>query len=129
MREDMGYAFFILRDADDALLGGITLSNVRRGVCQAASVGYWLGAPFTGQGFMTEAVGVLADYSFRELRLHRIEAACLPSNAASIAVLQRNGFQREGLAREYLKINGVWQDHVLFALLRGDLAGPKGRGA
>lgn len=120
LREDLGYAFFLFRDLDDRLLGGITLSNVRRGVTQAAAVGYWIGKPFARRGLMTKAVSGVVRFAFEELKLHRLEAACMPSNAASIRVLEKNGFQREGLARRYLKINGVWQDHLLYATLADD---------
>ncbi len=120
LREDLGYAFFLFRDLDDRLFGGITLSNVRRGVTQAAAVGYWIGKPFAGRGLMTKAVSGVVRFAFEELKLHRLEAACMPSNAASIRVLEKNGFQREGLARRYLKINGVWQDHLLYATLADD---------
>jgi ribosomal-protein-alanine N-acetyltransferase len=118
--EDLGYAFFLFADADHALLGGLTLSNVRRGVTQAATLGYWIGAPYAGGGLMTEAVRIVRPFVFEELRLHRLEAACLPSNVASARVLERNGFQREGLARRYLKIDGAWRDHVLFALIEDE---------
>jgi [ribosomal protein S5]-alanine N-acetyltransferase len=120
LREDLGYAFFIFAAGGDELLGGLTLSNVRRGITQAAAVGYWLGLPYIGRGYMTETVGAIIPFAFDELKLHRLEAACLPHNHASIRVLERNGFQREGLARRYLKIDGVWQDHLLFALLSDD---------
>ena len=119
-REDLGYAFFIFEEDTGALMGALTLSNVRRGVTQACALGYWLGEPYIGQGNMRNAVAPAGDYAFSDLRLHRIEAACLPSNAASIAVLRRNGFMEEGLARRYLKINGAWCDHLLFALLVDD---------
>lgn len=122
-REDLGYAFFIFRNGDDSLLGGLTLSNVRRGVSQSASLGYWLGLPYVRRGHMTEAVRALTTHGFDDLRLHRIEAACLPTNAASMRVLERSGFTREGLARRYLKINNAWQDHVLFAKLAEDAGG------
>ncbi|MEL6374100.1 MAG: GNAT family protein [Pseudomonadota bacterium] len=120
MRDDRGYAFFIFRQSDSALLGGVTLSNVRRGVTQCGSLGYWIGAPYAGRGFMTHALRTLLLFVFDELRLHRVEAACLPENAASIRVLEKAGFAREGVARRYLKINGEWRDHVLFALLEDD---------
>jgi ribosomal-protein-alanine N-acetyltransferase len=117
-REDLGYAFLLLEDRTDRLLGGLTLSNVRRGVAQAASLGYWLGTPYTRQGRMTAAVAAAARYAFEELKLNRIEAASMPQNTASIKVLERNGFEQEGYARRYLKINGEWQDHLLFARVR-----------
>jgi ribosomal-protein-alanine N-acetyltransferase len=119
-REDLGYAFFIFDAATSDLMGGLTLSNVRRGVTQAGALGYWLGAPYIGRGHMRHAVALAADFAFGELRLHRLEAACLPNNEPSISVLRWNGFQEEGLARSYLKINGAWRDHILFALLADD---------
>ncbi len=120
IRDDQGYAFFLFRDGDETLLGGLTLSNVRRGVTQAASLGYWLGQPYVRRGVMTAAVAAVAPFVFDELKLHRLEAACLPHNQASIRVLQQNGFKNEGLARRYLKIDGEWRDHLLFALLAED---------
>src|SRR6476469_2988096 len=120
LREDQGYALFILDD-NERLLGGLTLSNVRSGVTQAASLGYWLGAPCIRRGYMTEAVRAMIPFAQGPLRLHRVEAACLPNNRASIAVLEKNGFAREGYARLYLKIAGQWQDHVLFGLVAEDL--------
>jgi ribosomal-protein-alanine N-acetyltransferase len=122
-REDLGYAFFIFSAADNALLGGLTLTNVRRGISQSGTLGYWMGLPYVRRGFMSAAVDVLLGYGFEELRLHRIEAACMPSNGASIRVLERCGFEREGMARSYLKINGVWQDHLLFGRVGGGAAG------
>lgn len=123
MKDDLGYALFIFRDGDGDLLGGLTLSNVRRGVTQAVSLGYWTGAPYVGRGVMTEAVAAAATFVFDELQLHRIEAACLPHNRASVRVLEQNHFQHEGLARRYLKIDGIWRDHLLFALLSDDRRG------
>ena len=126
MKDDVGYAFFIFRDGDGALLGGLTLSNIRRGVTQAASLGYWIGAPHVRRGHMSGAVAALVPFVFDELNLHRLEAACLPHNQASIGVLRGNGFQQEGLARRYLRIDGVWRDHLLFGLLQDDPRPPKG---
>ncbi|MCZ7641969.1 MAG: GNAT family N-acetyltransferase [Pseudorhodoplanes sp.] len=97
------------------------LANIRRGVAQAGSVGYWMGARHAGQGQMTRGLRALIPFAFATLRLHRLEAACIPSNAASIRLLEKTGFTREGYAREYLCINGLWQDHLLFAQLAGDL--------
>ena len=99
----------------DALMGGITLSNVRRGSAQTASLGYWMGAPYAGRGHMRAAVETLMPVAFGLLRLHRIEAATMLSNIASIRVLESSGFTREGVARAYLKINGRWEDHLLYA--------------
>ncbi len=119
-RTDQAYAFFVFRQDDDELVGGLTLANVRRGVAQAGSLGYWMGAPFARQGYMTAAVEALIPFAFNSLRLHRLEAACIPTNSPSIRLLERTGFSREGYAREYLCINGVWQDHLLYARLQND---------
>jgi ribosomal-protein-alanine N-acetyltransferase len=117
LRTDQGYAFLILRTTDGALLGGLTLANIRRGVAQAASLGYWMGLRFARHGYMTAAVRAIIPFAFASLRLHRLEAACIPSNVASIRLLEKTGFGREGYAREYLCINGAWQDHLLYARL------------
>ncbi len=117
---DESFAFLIFDSTSDELLGGLTLGGIRRGVAQAATLGYWMGAPHAGKGRMTRAVAAVVRFGFDALRLHRIEAACIPDNAASIALLERNGFQREGFARAYLKINDAWRDHVLLALLEGE---------
>lgn len=122
MREDTGYALFIFRHEDSALIGGLTLSNVRRGVTQSCSLGYWMGQLYAGQGYMREAARCVVPFVFQQLGLHRLEAACVPNNEPSKAVLRHAGFLEEGLARRYLRINGVWQDHLLFALLESDLA-------
>jgi ribosomal-protein-alanine N-acetyltransferase len=119
-RSDLAYAFLIFRSDDNAMVGGLTIANIRRGVAQAGSVGYWIGAPFARKGYMTAAVRALIPYSFTALRLHRLEAACIPDNAASIRLLEKTGFTREGYARSYLCINGVWQDHLLYARLKND---------
>jgi [ribosomal protein S5]-alanine N-acetyltransferase len=119
-RGELGYAFFLFRQHDGALMGGLTLSNIRRGVTQAATLGYWMGRPFAGRGWMSEAVITIRPFVFETLALHRLEAACIPSNIASLRVLEKCGFVREGYARRYLKINGLWQDHFLFALLADD---------
>lgn len=121
MRQGTSYSFLIFRGSDNALLGGITLSNIRRGVSQTASLGYWIGARHARQGYMSEALSAVLDFSFGHLGMHRIEAACLPRNAASRALLTKTGFSEEGYARQYLRINGSWQDHVLFAILRDDV--------
>ncbi len=119
MQDDQGYAFFLFRD-DGVLLGGLTLSNVRRGVAQSASLGYWIGEPYAARGYMTAGVRALIPFVFESLRLHRLEAACMPRNTASIRLLERTGFKREGLARKYLCIAGAYEDHHLYALLAED---------
>jgi ribosomal-protein-alanine N-acetyltransferase len=119
-RADTAYAFFLFRQADEALVGGLTLGNIRRGVAQAGSLGYWMGAAHARQGHMTAAVRAVLGFAYTTLRLHRVEAACIPANVPSIRLLERTGFVREGYAREYLCINGAWQDHLLYARLRDD---------
>jgi ribosomal-protein-alanine N-acetyltransferase len=120
LRGDLAYAFLIFRSEDNAMVGGLTLANIRRGVAQAGSIGYWVGAPFARRGYMTAALRALVPFCFGTLRLHRLEAACIPSNAASIRLLEKSGFKREGYARAYLCINGTWQDHLLYARLKDD---------
>lgn len=114
------YSFFVFektRDGD-TLVGGITISNVRRRAAQFGTLGYWMGEEFAGHGLMSEAVGVLLPFFFDTLGLHRLQAAFLPHNMASRRVLEKNGFREEGYAESYLQIDGRWADHVLFALTR-----------
>jgi ribosomal-protein-alanine N-acetyltransferase len=118
LRTDQGYAFLIFRTSDNKLVGGLTLANIRRGVAQAGSLGYWIGQPFARRGHMTAAVRAVVTFAFTTLRLHRLEAACIPSNVGSIRLLEKTGFVREGYAREYLCINGIWQDHLLYGRLK-----------
>jgi ribosomal-protein-alanine N-acetyltransferase len=115
-----GAAYLVERPADGTLLGGVTLTNIRRGVTQSASVGYWIGLPYIRQGYASDALAGMLRHAFEDLELNRVEAACMPSNHASLAVLERAGFRREGLARRYLRINGVFEDHLLLARLRDD---------
>lgn len=123
VREDSAYPFLVFRASDRTLLGGVSLSNVRRGVTQTGSLGYWMGQPHAGKGHMTAAVAALLPFAHGTLGLRRIEAACLPDNVPSIRLLERVGFRREGYAREYLCINGAWRDHLLFARLNSDPIG------
>lgn len=113
--EQSGFAFLIFRRDDEALLGGVTLSNIRRGVAQSASLGYWMSVRHAGHGYMRRAVDLVLDFAFGELRLHRVEAACIPGNERSLGLLEKAGFVREGYARRYLLIDGRWQDHVLLS--------------
>jgi ribosomal-protein-alanine N-acetyltransferase len=121
-RSDLAYAFFVMRKRDNVLVGGLTLANVRRGCAQAVSLGYWMGAAHARQGYMTAAVKAVVPFAFGTLRLHRVEAACIPANVASVRLLEKTGFQREGFARQYLCIDGLWQDHLLYARLKDDPA-------
>lgn len=117
---ESGYGFLVFRNDDATLLGGVTLANVRRGVTQSSSVGYWTGLSHTRKGYMFEALQLCLDFGFRTLDLHRVEAACLTENLASRRLLEKSGFQEEGMARRYLCIAGEWQDHIIYALLESD---------
>ncbi len=108
------YPFLVFRASDDRMVGGITLSNVRRGVAQMGSIGYWVGQPFGRRGYTLDAVKAVTRFCFGVLALHRVEAACIPTNVASRGVLLKAGFEQEGLARGYLRIDGAWRDHLLF---------------
>lgn len=114
--EGTDYSFFIFEN--DALVGGITLSNIRRRAAQFVTLGYWMGQEHAGRGLMTRAVGLCLPFVFETLELHRIHAAFLPGNMASRRVLEKNGFIEEGFAEKYLQINGRWEDHVLMGLTR-----------
>ena len=115
-----GYAFFVFRKIDDRLVGGINLRDIRRGVSQSGSLGYWVGKPHARCGFTSDAVRTLSRFCFGTLGLHRMEAACLPENDASRILLLMAGFEVEGRARGYLKINGAWRDHILFGKVRDE---------
>ena len=119
MENDEAYPLLIFRE-DETLVGGLTVGQIRRGVSQTGTLGYWMGDGFAGRGYMSRAVRAAAHFTFGSLRLHRLEAACLQHNLASMRVLERVGFRREGFARSYLRINGRWQDHVLYGLIETD---------
>jgi ribosomal-protein-alanine N-acetyltransferase len=113
------YTFFIfLNDGSETLVGGITLSNIRRRAAQFVTLGYWMGEAHAGRGIMSEAVEVALGFVFETLDLHRVHAAFLPHNIASRRVLEKNGFVQEGFAERYLQIDGRWEDHVLMGLTR-----------
>jgi ribosomal-protein-alanine N-acetyltransferase len=114
---------FLIRREDQALLGALTLDNIRRGPVQAGTLGYWIGEPHVRQGYMREAIEAVVHHAFTALDLSRIEAACLPENVASRGVLEKCGFKYEGVAQAYLQINGRWRNHVLYANLRSDRRG------
>jgi [ribosomal protein S5]-alanine N-acetyltransferase len=115
-----GYNFLIFEQPGGVLAGGITLGNIRRGAAQAAEIGYWLGTPFSGRGLMTEAVGAVVHFAFNSQRLQRVEAACIQENTRSETLLKRCGFHYEGVARQYLEINGSRRDHRMHARLATD---------
>lgn len=115
------YAFAILdRAASDRLVGWISIANVVRGAWQNATIGYAVDQGANGRGLATDAVTLALRFAFGEAGLHRVQAAVLPANARSARVLEKNGFRREGLARRYLQIAGVWADHDLYAITRED---------
>ncbi|CAN5125254.1 GNAT family protein [soil metagenome] len=116
----LGFAFLVFRKSDEAMVGGLSLSNVRRGVAMMGTIGYWVGAPHTRQGHTLAAVRTVSEFAFGPLGLHRLEAACVPENEPSKALLTKAGFKSEGKAQAYLKINGVWRDHLTFGLIAGD---------
>ena len=111
------FPFFVFRRHDDALVGGLRLFNIRRGVAQSGTIGYWIGAPYARLGYMADAIRSVVDFAFNDLKLHRLEAACMPTNGPSAALLLKSGFAEEGYAHAYLKINGEWRDHRLFGMV------------
>ncbi len=122
---NMGTALplFLIRRDDQAILGAITLDNIRRGPAQAGTLGYWVGERFTRKGYMSEAIAAMVHHAFEKMGLSRVEAACLPENVASRGLLECSGFKYEGVAQSYLQINGRWRTHVLYASLRIDRRG------
>ncbi len=121
--EGRALPLFVFRKSDQQFLGAITLDHIRRGPAQIGNLGYWIGEPFAKQGYMSEAVEALVNHAFGSLDLSRVEAACLPKNAASRGLLEKCGFKYEGVAQSYLQIAGRWQTHVLYANLRWDRRG------
>lgn len=118
-KDGSAFVFFIFDKQNHALIGGITLGHIRYGVSMNGHIGYWMGEPHAGKGLMQDAVRTLISHAFGRLCLHRLEAACIPGNVRSIRVLEKTGFSQEGLLKSYLKINGEWQDHLLFARISG----------
>ena len=115
---DEGRALPFLVLEGDEPIGGVNLNVIVRGVFENAYLGYWLDEGHCGNGLATEAVRQAVAHAFGAGGLHRVQAAVIPSNAASLRVLAKLGFREEGLAERYLRIAGVWQDHTLFALTR-----------
>ena len=126
IRQGEAYPLFLFRQKDGQVVGGVTLSNIRRQPAQAATLGYWVGEAYAMQGYMTEALTVVREHAFAALDLSRLEAACLPGNIASRRLLERCDFKYEGVAHAYLQIGGRWRDHVLYAALRPDRRGRAG---
>ncbi|MEM6621381.1 MAG: GNAT family protein [Pseudomonadota bacterium] len=123
IRQGDAMPLLLVERQSDKVLGGLTLSNIRRQPAQAGTLGYWIGQTVARQGYMSEALLALRDYAFSELDLSRLEAACLPENDASRRLLERCHFKYEGVAQAYLQINGRWRNHVLYAALRTDRRG------
>ncbi len=123
IRSETALPFFVFHRDEDRLLGAITLDNIRRGPAQSATLGYWIGERFARRGYMRETIEGVVHHAFHRLDLSRVEAACLPENAASRGVLERSGFKYEGVAQSYLQIAGRWRNHVLYANLRPDRRG------
>jgi len=120
MKHKTSLPLLIFRREDDRMAGGITLTNIRYGAANTGTLGYWTGVHFARQGLATAAVTAILAHAFERIGLNRVEAACQPGNLASLRVLDKCGFQREGFARDYLKINGQWRDHAIFALTVAD---------
>ena len=116
---DRTYAFAIVEragGADGPMRGRIALANVVRGAWENATIGYFVDRATGGRGFATEAVGLALQFAFGPCRLHRVQAAVMPHNARSIRVLEKNGLRHEGFSPRYLRLDGDWRDHDLFAI-------------
>lgn len=122
------HTFFIEERASGTLVGGISIINIRHGAADSGEIGYWMGQRYAGKGYMTEAIGLLTPWCFSTLGLHRIVAACIPDNRRSRRVLEKAGFEREGLVRSYLRIDGVRRDHLLYSLIAPEGADTNFRG-
>lgn len=121
-REDRRYVFGVFMTEDDVLVGRISVDNVVRGAWQNATMGYFIDREHNGRGLGTEAVTAAVRFAFEEAQLHRVQAGVMPRNAASIRVLEKVGFRYEGMAARYLNINGIWEDHHLYAVTVEDVA-------
>lgn len=117
---DEAYSFLIFKNENTEFIGELNISNIQRGIIQSCSIGYWIAKKYEGRGMMSESLELVKSFIFDHLKLHRIEAACLPHNSPSLKVLLKNGFKIEGTARKLLKINNKWQDHTLFSYLYED---------
>ena len=115
---DKAYSFLIFDSDKNKLIGEININNIQRGVVQSCSIGYWISENKMGLGYMRESISILKDFIFNDLKLHRVEAACLPRNMRSLRTLLKSEFEIEGHAKKYLKINGVWEDHILLSCIK-----------
>ena len=121
LRGEMVRYWIFLKEDEETPIGSIAITNIIRGVFKSCFLGYKLDVGHEGRGYMTEAIAKVVKIAFNELKLHRIEANIMPRNAASLRAVEKNGFLNEGLARKYLKINGVWEDHYHMVLLNETL--------
>ena len=117
---DQAYSFLIFTSDNEDFIGEVNISNVQRGIIQSCTIGYWIAKDCEGKGMMSESLELVKEFIFNELKLHRIEAACLPHNIPSLKVLLKNGFIKEGTARKLLKINDKWQDHTVLSFILDD---------
>ena len=117
---DQAYSFLIFTSDNEDFIGEVNISNVQRGIIQSCTIGYWIAKDCEGKGMMSESLELVKEFIFNELKLHRIEAACLPHNMPSLKVLLKNGFIKEGTARKLLKINDKWQDHTVLSFIIDD---------
>ncbi len=117
---DTGYPFHIFRETDKHLIGACNITHIERGISQQAKLGYWVGEAYARKGYARASVRAACQFCFDELGLHRVEAAVRTENIPSIKLLETAGFTREGVARDYLKIDGAWRDHVIYARLSSD---------
>lgn len=118
---DNKYLFFVFLKNSDELIGDFAFSNVIRGAFNSAHLGYKLSQRYNNNGFITEALSAGIHFAFNSLHLHRVEANIMPSNTASIKVIKKLGFEQIGLAKKYLKINGVWENHIQYQLINNFL--------
>lgn len=116
MRRGSTLPLLVFRRSDGAMIGGVTVSNIRLGASRSATIGYWVGKPYIRNGYARAAISAVLDHGFAILGLNRFEAACQPENIASRTLLDAVGFAQEGMARDYLFINGEWRDHLLYAI-------------
>lgn len=117
---DQAYSFLCFNKENKILLGGINISNIQRGVTQTCNIGYWLGETHSGKGFMEESIRSIIPYIFETIKVNRIQAYTLKSNLPSRKLLEKLNFKKEGVLRKAMKINNIWQDHVLYALINND---------
>lgn len=116
-RRGSGFAFLIFLiegESTGPLIGGINVNDIEWGGFSKGTLGYWIGHPYAGKGYMTEAGKLVCDFAFKKAGLRRLEASCLPHNVPSKKVLHNLGFIEEGFAKSYLRINGKWEDHILW---------------